>query len=98
MITTTDIARLKVSLNRVEPAVVRRIEVPLTIRLDRLHLVLQAAVGWTNSHLWELRARDVGWGIPDPGWDDGPLNASKATLLAVIEDTGANRLTYIYDF
>jgi len=30
---------------------VRRVEVPLTIRLDRLHLVLQAAMGWTNSHL-----------------------------------------------
>jgi len=98
MIATTDIVRLKVSLNHVEPAVVRRIEVPLRIRLDRLHLVLQAAVGWTDSHLWELRARDVGWGIPNPGWDDGPLDASKATLLAVIEDTGVKRLTYIYDF
>ena len=98
MIAATDIARLKVTLNHVEPAVVRRIEVPLRIRLDRLHVVLQAAVGWTDSHLWELRARDVGWGIPNPGWDDGPLDARKATLLAVIEDTGAKRLTYIYDF
>jgi hypothetical protein len=39
-----------------------RIEVPLTIRLDRLHLVLQAAMGRTNSHLYEFRARDIGWG------------------------------------
>jgi hypothetical protein len=63
-----------------------------------LHAVLQAAVGWTNSHLWEFRARDAGWGIPDPGWGDGPQDASKATLLAVLEDTGVRTFTYLYDF
>ena len=92
------IARLKVTLDDVEPPVTRRIEVPLDIRLDRLHLTLQAALGWTDSHLWEIRARDVGWGIPDPGWSDGPLNARKATLWDVIEDTGAKTLHYFYDF
>ena len=63
--TADAIARLKITLDDVIPPVLRRIEVPLTIRLDRLHLVLQAAIGWTNSHLYELRAGDVGWGIPD---------------------------------
>ena len=62
---TSDIACLKITLDDVEPKVVRRVEVPLSIRLDRLHAVLQAALGWTNSHLWELRARETGWGIPD---------------------------------
>ena len=65
--TAGPIARLKITLDDVKPAVPRRIEVPVTIRLDRLHQVLQAALGWTNSHLYELRAHDVGWGIPDPG-------------------------------
>jgi hypothetical protein len=32
-------------------SVLRRIEVPFDIRLDRLHLAIQAAMGWTNSHL-----------------------------------------------
>jgi hypothetical protein len=98
MVAATEIARLKVSLDDVEPAVVRVIEVPLRIRLDRLHAVLQAAVGWTNSHLWEFRARDVGWGIPDPDWGDGPLDATKATLYGVLADTGVKGLTYIYDY
>ena len=40
------IAHLKVTLDEVKPSVLRRIEVPLTIRLDRLHLTLQAAMGW----------------------------------------------------
>jgi Plasmid pRiA4b ORF-3-like protein len=98
MIPPVEIARLKISLDDVEPAVVRRIEVPFAIRLDRLHAVLQAAVGWTNSHFWEFRAADVGWGIPDPGWGDGPLDASKARLKGVVKDTGVKRLAYLYDY
>jgi hypothetical protein len=77
---TASIAHLKIKLDEVKPAVVRRVEVPLTIRLDRLHLVLQAAMGWTNSHLYEIRARDIGWGVPDPDFGDGPLDARKARL------------------
>ena len=96
--TTAGIAHLRIKLDDVEPAVVRRVEVPLTIRLDRLHLVLQAAMGWTNSHLYEIRARDVGWGIPDPDFGDGPLNASKARLIDVLEDVGTRSLKYLYDF
>jgi pRiA4b ORF-3-like protein len=96
--TAASIARLRIKLDDVEPAVVRRVEVPLTIRLDRLHLVLQAAMGWTNSHLYEIRAHDVGWGRPDPYFGDGPLDASKARLVDVLEDVGARSLKYLYDF
>jgi hypothetical protein len=81
---TDAIVRLMVTLDDVKPAVMRRLEVPLNLRLDRLHLVLQAAVGWTNSHLWEIRVRDIGWGPPQSGrglGGDGPLKASKASLL-----------------
>ena len=96
--TATRIARLKVTLNEVKPAVQRRVEVPLAIRLDRLHLVLQAAIGWTNSHLYEIRARDVGWGLPDPDFGEGPLDAKKARLIDVLEDTGTKTVKYLYDF
>jgi Plasmid pRiA4b ORF-3-like protein len=95
---TARIARLKVTLNSASPQVVRRVEVPYDIRLDRLHDVVQAAFGWTNSHMWELRASDIRWGIPDPDWTGGPLNATKATLSSVVEDTGAMTLSYTYDF
>ena len=36
------IARLKIILDAVKPAVLRHIEVPFDIRLDRLHLTIQA--------------------------------------------------------
>jgi hypothetical protein len=92
------IARLKISLDDVKPAVLRRIEVPLNIRLDRLHLAIQAAMGWSNSHLYEIRARDVGWGEPDADGGDGPLDARKARLVDVLEDVGTKTLRYLYDF
>jgi hypothetical protein len=96
--TAATIARLKITLDDVEPKVLRRIEVPLSIRLDRLHLTIQAAMGWTNSHLYEIRARDVGWGMVDPDWGDGPLDARKAKLADVLEDVGVKTLRYLYDF
>jgi hypothetical protein len=96
--TSAAIARLKVTLDGVEPKVVRRIEVPIDIKLDRLHLTLQAALGWTNSHLYEIRARDVRWGFPDPDWPDGPLDARKARLVDALGDVGTKTLRYLYDF
>ena len=95
------IARLKIALDDVKPAVMRRIEVPLTLRLDRLHLTIQAAMGWTNSHLYEIRAGEVvGWTTPypDQDWAGDFLDARKARLCDVLEDVGTKTLKYLYDF
>ena len=79
----TLIARLRIILNDV----------------DRLHEVVQAAMGWTDTHLYEFRAGGAGWGVPDPdGFYDGPMPAQKTTLQKVIEDTGARTIQYVYDF
>jgi hypothetical protein len=65
-----EIARLAISLDEVKPPVRRRIEVPLTVRLDRLHRVLQIVMGWEGYHLYEFRvARDIAYGVPDRDWD-----------------------------
>ena len=93
------IARLKITLNDVEPKVMRRIDVPVRIRLDRLHLVIQAAMGWTNSHLWGFEAGGTHWGDADMmDLGDGPLPASKSTLLSVMEDIGTKTIHYVYDY
>jgi hypothetical protein len=95
----TLVARLKITLKDVEPQVMRQIEVPLKIRLDRLHQVIQAAMGWTDNHLYEFQAGGVGWGVPDPdGFYEGPLPASKTTLQDVLEDVGGKTIHYVYDF
>ena len=87
------IARLKITLDDVKPTVLRRIEVPFDIGLDRLHLTIQAAMGWTNSHLYEIRAGDVGWSTPypDADWAGDFLDARKARLGDVLEDSAQRR-------
>ena len=94
------IARLKITLDDVKPVVMRRVEVPFDIRLDRLHLTFQAAMGWTNSHLYEIRAGGVGWSTPDPDadWAGDFIDARKARLGDILEDIGTKTLKYLYDF
>ena len=95
----TLIARLRIILNDVEPMPMRHIEVPLKIRLDRLHEVIQAAMGWTDTHLYEFRVGDAGWGEPDPdGIYDGPMDAKKITLEKLLDQTATRTIQYVYDF
>jgi Plasmid pRiA4b ORF-3-like protein len=97
----TEIARLKIELDEMEPPVLRRIEVPRTIRLDDLHVVIQAAMGWENYHMYEFRVgRTVAYGLTDPDWPDTDTqSAKKATLADLIGRLKRNKtFHYIYDF
>ena len=49
-----DIARITITLLDVEPPVRRVVEVPIAITLADLHLIIQAAMGWRNCHLYEF--------------------------------------------
>jgi hypothetical protein len=94
------IARLKITLDDVKPVVLRRIEAPFDIRLDRLHLNIQAAMGCTNCDLYEIRVGGVGWSTPYPDADCAGdfIDARKARLDDCIEDMGTKTLKYLYDF
>lgn len=94
------VVRMMITLDDVIPAVSRMIEVPLGIRLDRLHTVFQAALGWTDSHLWELTFGRTGFSIPDPeyGFGSGPLDARKTTLAQALEGMRGKTFRYLYDF
>jgi hypothetical protein len=98
--TADSIVSLKVTLDHVEPLVLRRVEVPLSLRLDRLHTVLQIVMGFENCHLWAFRVRDVVWGprAEDFGFGPPTLSAAKATLADVVARTGAKTIKYTYDF
>lgn len=90
---------MTISLDDVTPAVSRTIEVPFGIRLDRLHTIFQEALGWTDSHLWELTFGRTGFGIPDPSYGfGGPLDARKATLAEALEGMRGKTFQYLYDF
>ena len=95
---TPQIAHVSITLDEVVPKVSRIVAIPLGIRLDMLHLVIQAAMGWTNSHLWVFQARGGTWGVPDPNFPDDTIRADRTLLLDMVADIGTNRFNYVYDF
>lgn len=90
----TQIARLRVEIEEVEPAVIRWIEVPLDTRLDKLNVILQVAIGWQNCHPFEFRHGDSVYGLVSSQNEVNPLPAEKATL-AELAQLGA---TFDYDY
>ena len=58
------IYQLHVSLVDIQPTVWRRLWVADTLTLARLDRVIQAAMGWTNSHLHEFVIAGRRYGIP----------------------------------
>lgn len=99
------IARLRIELADVEPRVVRVLEVPLTLRLDRLHLTIQAAMPWESRHLYQFESGGTRWEMPDPtpGWTRDPNPIAKATLADLIKASDSATAdgptaSYVYDF
>lgn len=54
--------QVRVSIDRIEPQIWRRLVVPLHFNLRELHLVLQAAFGWMNAHLHEFEIGGLSYG------------------------------------
>jgi hypothetical protein len=92
----SDIARLRVAIDDVAPPVVRRVEVPLAMRLDDLHFVLQIAIGWQNCHPFEFRIGDKAWGLVDRDAETNPLPAEGATLADVLVLGRAFKYGYVF--
>jgi hypothetical protein len=90
-----DIARLKLEIDEVKPRVVRRIEVPLAIRLDDLHFVLQIAIGWQNCHPFEFRMGDLAWGLVDR---DSPEVNLRPAEQATLADLAAQGMSFAYSY
>jgi hypothetical protein len=91
------IYQLKVSLMDSKPPIWRRLQVPADITLDRLHRVIQVAMGWTDTHLHQFVAGDTTYGVPHPDYDFGVVDERRVKLSRVARGEKA-RLRYDYDF
>lgn len=87
---------LKITLLGTKPTIWRRFVVPSEIKLDRLHDVIQAVMGWTDSH---MHAFDVSGQQYLPGnfCDNGELPEEKCTLEQITPKKG-DKFHYTYDF
>ncbi|MGQ9712401.1 MAG: plasmid pRiA4b ORF-3 family protein [Desulfotomaculales bacterium] len=91
------IYQFKVALREVRPPVWRRLQVIGDITLHRLHLVLQAVMGWENHHLYEFVIGGLTFGEPDPDFGTSDWNSRTKKLWQVPPERGAKFL-YRYDF
>ncbi len=91
------ILQLHIELRGTKPKVWRRVLVPETITLVKLHLVIQAAFGWGHSHLHEFIAGDgERYGTPDPDFDEpGSVTSENTRLTTALR---RSTLSYVYDF
>jgi hypothetical protein len=95
-----DIYQIKVTLLGTKPPIWRRLLVPSSLTLARLHDVLQTAMGWAGGHTHEFRTADRHFGIPDP--EDRSMgmpnveNERTVRLSKVLWRPGA-KLIYTYD-
>ena len=95
-----DIYQLKVTLKHSKPPIWRRIEVPGSTRLDRLHLILQAAMGWWNAHLHQYIVDEIYYGEPHPDYDMWGAEIRDETnyRLNQIAPGEKSKFVYEYDF
>ncbi len=90
--------QLLVTLSDSDPLVWRRLAVPGTITLAQLHRVLQAALGWTDSHLHEFVAGETSYGDPDLLLDDPPQASTRQARLEQVAPAVGAVIRYAYDF
>jgi hypothetical protein len=88
------LAQIKVTLQDTDAPVWRRLLVPASIPLDRLDRVVQAAMGWTNSHLHMFSHQTGRYGIPD---FDLPLHDERKASLRDLASREGDTLGYEYD-
>ena len=93
---TQSVFRLRVTLNEVVPEVWRRVLVPGSVRLAKLHDVFQVAMGWTNSHLHSFTIDGQLYGMHFDDYPDEEIDEKKVTVLAAVG--GQRRFVYEYDF
>jgi hypothetical protein len=82
-------------LDVADPPVWRRVLLPAAFPLDRVHRVIQAAMGWQNCHMHVFRVGERDYG-PDPEGILGHLEEAKVRLADVAEV--GERIGYEYDF
>ncbi|MFF5263466.1 plasmid pRiA4b ORF-3 family protein [Actinomadura viridis] len=88
--------QIKIQLRGVtKPPVWRRLLVPADIGLDRLHEVIQAAMGWENHHMHVFSHGSGEYGLPDR--ELGHRDERKVMLSQLLTLAG-DGIGYTYDF
>lgn len=94
---SSKIAKIKISLKHSKPPIWRRVEVPLQTDLHQLHFIIQDAMPWDCSHLYDFDIGGERYGDPDSEFLDD-LGDAKSLKLADLAIGNLKRFVYTYDF
>ena len=104
---TSSSLTVRVDLVDADPQVWRRLELPSALTLEQVHGVLQAAFGWTDSHLhrfalgesvWDADEVYVGWAeLEEVDGEQVVLPDRTVRLDEVLSEPG-HTLRYVYDY
>ena len=91
---------MKISLDGVRPPIWRRIVVKDDMKLHDLHLIIQAAMGWENYHLYNFQIGGTSFSVPseddlDFGVEDSDSRKFRISDLPIREGM---KFHYTYDF
>jgi pRiA4b ORF-3-like protein len=89
--------QIKITLDGTKPPIWRRLLVPGSVTLAKLHDILQIAMGWTDSHLHQFEARGEFYGKPDPEFG-APMKAESRVRLDEVLVRVKDAMIYEYDF
>ncbi|MDP2182399.1 MAG: plasmid pRiA4b ORF-3 family protein [Actinomycetota bacterium] len=92
------VVTLKVTLRGTEPPVWRRLEVPASLTLDRLHELLVTAMGWFDYHLHAFEIDGRRYGVPDDSFGLDDTLPEEEIVLTDLVGVGVERFEYEYDF
>lgn len=83
---TPEILQLKIELAWIKPVISRRILVPESITLPKLHQVIQLVMKWRDYHLHEFDFAGERYGVPDPdfSWGDQPISEQRVRLKTAL--------------
>ena len=92
----TTVHQLRITIEGIDPPVWRRVLVPSSMTLARLHKVIQELFDWWDYHLHEFEIGGDRYGVPDPDWDfASPTVDERTTRLDAVASEGASFLDFV---
>ncbi|MCP4753595.1 MAG: DUF1841 family protein [Proteobacteria bacterium] len=97
--------QFKIALKQAKPPIWRRIQVPSDYTFWDLHMAIQDAMGWMDSHFHTFAIRnpetdmveEIGVPNDDFAWEDGPIPGWTRRLSDYFSHANA-KAEYVYDF
>jgi len=93
---TRSVFLLHTQFRDIEPKIWRRVMVPGSLTLAKLHLVIQGAFDWEDHHLHRFEVHDLRYGPVDDDYDEELLDENEWRLFQLLRV--GDRFIYHYDF